>query len=71
MRLLAVASLVSYSAGFCVELARKFGTATTGAVSMTLRIRPPAGARMVRLTLGTADPIGNAVSTRRLVKLPR
>jgi hypothetical protein len=53
------------------ELARKFGSATTGAVSMTLRIRPPAGARTVRLILTGADPVGNAVSVRRALSLPR
>ncbi len=54
-----------------MELARRFGTAATGAVSMTLRIRPPAGARTVRLQLTGVDPAGNAVSVRRALRLPR
>ena len=54
-----------------IELTRRFGTATTGAVSMTLRIRPPDGARLVRLQLTGVDPVGNAVSVRRAVSLPR
>jgi hypothetical protein len=53
------------------ELARRFGTVTTGAVSMTLRIRPPDGARFVRLQLTGVDPVGNAVSERRALSLPR
>jgi hypothetical protein len=53
------------------ELTRRFGTATTGAVSMTLRTRPPDGARLVRLQLTGVDPAGNAVSERRALRLPR
>jgi len=54
-----------------IELTRRFGTTTTGAVSMTLRIRPPDGARLVRLQLTGGDPVGNAVSVRRSLRLPR
>ena len=54
-----------------IELARRFGTATTGAVSMTLRIGPHAGARTVRLVLTGSDPVGNEVSITRSLKLPR
>jgi hypothetical protein len=54
-----------------MELAWRFGTATTGAVSMTLRIRPPAGARLVRLQLSGEDPVGNAISVTRALRLPR
>lgn len=54
------------------ELARRFGTARTGVVSMTLRIRPRAGARTVRLQLTAEDPVGNAVSIwPRPLRLPR
>ena len=53
------------------ELARRFGTARTEAVSATLRIRPPAGARTVRLQLTGEDPVGNAVAARRALSLPR
>jgi hypothetical protein len=38
---------------------------------MTLRIRPPAGARTVRLVLTGEDPVGNMVSVTRSLKLPR
>ena len=54
-----------------VELARRVGTATTDVVSLTLRIRPPAGARTVRLQLTGEDPVGNAVSISRALMLPR
>jgi hypothetical protein len=54
-----------------VELARRFGTTRTKIVSMTLRIRPRAGARIVRLALTGKDPVGNAVSVRRTLRLPR
>jgi hypothetical protein len=53
------------------ELARRFGTARTEAVSMTLRIRPPAGARTVRLPLNAEDPVGNTIFIRRALRLPR
>jgi hypothetical protein len=53
------------------KLAEKFGTTRKEAVSMTLRIRPPAGARIVRLVLTGSDPIGNQVSITRSLKLPR
>ena len=53
------------------ELARRFGSARTKAVSMTLRIRPPAGARTVRLTLTASDPVGNAKWVRHALRLPR
>jgi hypothetical protein len=52
-------------------LAERLGTAGTDPVSMTLRIRPPAGARAVRLVLSGSDPIGNQVSITRSLKLPR
>ena len=55
----------------CAEVARRFGTDLTGAVSLTLRIRPPAGVRVVQLRLTGEDPVGNVVSLSRDVKLPR
>ena len=54
-----------------VELARRIGTTRTGAVSLTLRIRPPAGARTVRLALTGADPFENEASVSRALRLPR
>ena len=53
------------------KLAERVGIAGPEAVSMTLRIRPPAGARTVRLVLTGEDPIGNTVSIARWLKLPR
>ena len=53
------------------KLAEKLGTTRREAVSMTLRIRPPAGARTVRLVLTGSDPIGNQVAITRPLKLPR
>jgi hypothetical protein len=52
-------------------LAERLGTAGTEPVSITLRIRPPAGARTVRLVLTGSDPIGNEVSLTRSLKLQR
>ena len=54
-----------------LELARRAGTATTGELAMTLPVRPPAGAKTVRLLLTGEDPVGNAVTVIRAVKLPR
>ena len=53
------------------ELAERSGTAGSEPVSMTLRIRPPAGARTVRLVLSGSDPAGNEVTITRSLKLPR
>jgi hypothetical protein len=53
------------------KLAEKFGTTRREAVSMTLRIRPPAGARTVQLLLTGSDPVGKEVSIARSLKLPR
>jgi hypothetical protein len=53
------------------KLAEKFGITRKEAVSMTLRIRPPAGARTVQLLLSGSDPAGNEVSITRSLKLPR
>jgi hypothetical protein len=62
-------TLRAYAGG--VELARRFGTARTKAVSMTLRIRPRAGAWTVRLELTGEDPVCNAWSVSRALSLPR
>jgi hypothetical protein len=54
------------------ELARRFGTTRTETVSITLRIRPLAGKRTVRLLLNAEDPVGNAVwVVPRDLRLPR
>lgn len=53
------------------ELEGRSGTATTEAVSMTVRIRPPARTRTVRLELGAEDPVGNAVTLTSTLRLPR
>jgi hypothetical protein len=52
-------------------LAEKSGATTEEAVAIALRIRPPAGARTIRLGLTGSDPIGNEVSIARSLKLPR
>ena len=54
-----------------LELARSFGTATTGAVSLTLRIRRPVASHNVQLQVTAEDPGGNTVSISRAVWLPR
>ena len=61
-------TLRAYAGG--VELARRSGTAWTEAVSLTLRIRPSAGARTARLALTASDPVGNATTVRRALSLP-
>lgn len=53
-----------------LELARRFGTARTEAVSVTLHIRPPARGRTVQLQLTAEDPVGNAISVRHSLRLP-
>ena len=60
-----------YACDGVVELARRVGTTSSKAVSMTLRIRHPGGTRTVHLQLTGEDPVGNAVSLHRTVKLPR
>ena len=54
-----------------VEVARRVGTTRTEAVSMTLRIRPGAGVRIVRLRLTAEDLVGNAASVGRALRLRR
>lgn len=54
------------------ELARSFGTAQAGTVSMTMRMRyymPPR--RAVLLRLSASDEVGNESSLDRVLKLPR
>jgi hypothetical protein len=54
------------------ELARKFGTARTGAVSLALRVVvPSAKVKTIGLQVTASDPFGNAVSLRRALSLPR
>jgi hypothetical protein len=55
-----------------MELARKLGTTKTKAVSLVLRVRPPSKKlKTIRLVLTASDPVGNAASKDRLVKLKR
>ena len=54
-----------------VELARRFGTARTTTVPMTLRVRPTARVKAVRLLLSAEDPVGNEATTGRSLRLPR
>jgi hypothetical protein len=54
------------------ELARSVGTTRAEAVSIKLRYRPLAGARIVRLQITGEDPVGNEVSIwPRALRLPR
>jgi hypothetical protein len=52
------------------ELARKFGTTTNPTLPVRLRIHAPL-AKAVRLQVTAEDPVGNASSLSRLLKLPR
>jgi hypothetical protein len=52
-------------------LAERSSTTRKEAILMTVRIRPPAGVRTVRLELTGSDPVGNQVSLTRPLKLPR
>jgi hypothetical protein len=54
-----------------LELVRRAGTSTTEGIVMTLGVRPPHGARTVRLQVTAEDPVGNGVSVSRAVRLPR
>jgi hypothetical protein len=66
-----VCAYTVYACDGVVELARRVGTTSAKAVSMTLRIRHPGGTRTVHLRLTGEDPVGNAVSLRRTVVLGR
>jgi hypothetical protein len=52
------------------ELARRFGTTADPTVPLTLRIYRPR-AKAVWLELDAEDPVGNAVSVSRALRLPR
>ena len=54
-----------------VELARKFGTAATTTLPLSLRIRPSARVKAVRLLLSAEDPVGNEATLSRSLRLPR
>jgi hypothetical protein len=55
-----------------IELARKSGTAETEAVPLVLRVLPrSAKKKTVRLELTASDPVGNATSLTRVLKLRR
>jgi hypothetical protein len=55
-----------------IELARKSGTAESEAVALVLRVLPrSAKEKSIRLGLTASDPVGNAVSIGRAVKLRR
>jgi hypothetical protein len=54
-----------------VELARKFGTATSTTLPLHLRVRPSARVKAVRLLLSAADPVGNEATFSRSLRLPR
>jgi hypothetical protein len=54
------------------ELASTSGTAETEAVSLVLRVFPLSPkTKTIRLDLTASDPVGNEISMRRVVKLPR
>jgi hypothetical protein len=54
------------------EFARRAGTVESGVVPLVLRVRHlSAKAKAVQLELTASDPVGNAVSMRRLVRLPK
>jgi hypothetical protein len=54
-----------------LELARRFGTASTPSVPLTLRIRPRARVKVVQLQLAAEDPVGNGRSLGRSLRLPK
>ena len=54
-----------------VELARKFGTAATTTLPLSLRIRPSARVKAVRLLLSAEDPVGNEATLSRSLRLRR
>jgi hypothetical protein len=54
-----------------LELARRFGTASTPSVPLTLRITPRARVKVVRLQLAAEDPVGNGRSLSRSLRLPK
>jgi hypothetical protein len=54
-----------------LELSRRFGTATTPSVPLTLRITPRARVKVVQLQLAAEDPVGNGQSLTRSLRLPK
>ena len=54
-----------------LELARRFGTAATPNVPLTLRITPRARVKVVQLQLAAEDPVGNVRSLSRSLRLPK
>jgi hypothetical protein len=72
----AVGNAVSYTVRVTtssgIELTRRFGTAGTRTVSMTMRVRPlSARTKTVRLVLSAEDPLGNEATISRSLRLPR
>jgi hypothetical protein len=53
------------------NLFSRSGTTTTGHAAFAARIRPPSGARRIRVTVVAKDPVGNASTTARSFPLPR
>jgi hypothetical protein len=54
-----------------LELSRRFGTATTPSVPLTLRITPRARVKVVQLHLAAEDPVGNGQFLSRSLRLPK
>ncbi len=52
-------------------LAIKRGTTTGGRRSFVVRIKAPAAARKLTMSLAVADPVGNAGTIRRVARFPR
>ncbi|MDX6505363.1 MAG: hypothetical protein QOG06_7 [Gaiellaceae bacterium] len=52
-------------------LAIKRGTTTGGRRSFVVRIKAPAAARKLTMTVAVADPVGNAHTIRRVARIPR
>lgn len=53
------------------NLAIKLGATSTGRATVTARIKPPAAARSIRLSVLATDPVGNASTTKLSFPLPK
>jgi hypothetical protein len=52
-------------------LAFRVGAATTGSVNLTLRAKPPRGARTLQLKLSASDVVGNDATVTKSLRLPQ
>jgi hypothetical protein len=68
-----VGSRITYTASVTAgrfDLLARLGATSTGRVAFSGRIKPPSGARRIRIRVVATDPVGNAGTTAAAVALP-